>query len=179
MYRALPRARLKQQRMISYVNILKSAHQQGRDKWHLNASEVAQLEGQLSNAYDRSANWISNLLCVGYGICRAPLSGGDEGAPKARRRSDAAARSEVDGPIFRTAPNPADAWVSFNYTFKTEPEKAFVIVRDAMGKEVSTIAMRNKQGQLVMDTRQLTKGMYAVSYTRAGTILHVDRLIVR
>ncbi|MCB0770122.1 MAG: T9SS type A sorting domain-containing protein [Flavobacteriales bacterium] len=80
---------------------------------------------------------------------------------------------------FSVYPNPAAEMVTFNYNFKTEPEMAFVIVRDAMGREVSTIAMPNKQGQLVLDTRQLTKGMYAVSYTNAGATLHVDRLIVR
>lgn len=172
-----PKRIQEQQRMISYLNILKSADQQGRDKWHLNTTEVAQLEGQRSDAYDRSANWISNLLCYGYGICRAPLTGGIEGPPQSfRRPQQGVALPEFE---FGTAPNPADAWVTFNYRFTTAQDHAFISVRDPLGRELTILPMKNERGQLVLDTRELAKGLYTVAYLAGDRVLQLDKLIIQ
>lgn len=168
-----------QQRMLNYIGVLSTAKNAGRDAYQLNTAEVAQLESLRVNAYDRSANWISNLLCVAYHSCRAPLTGGDVGTPKSRRASSQIAHDAPNGPSFRTAPNPAQAWVTFTYDFQTHPvEGAFVVVQDAVGRQIVALPMQNSQGQLVMDTRELAKGMYTVSYTVASRSVQLDRLIL-
>jgi len=168
-----------QQRMLNYISLLATAKNAGRDAYHLSTAEVAQLESLRVNAYDRSANWISNLLCVAYHSCRAPLTGGEAGAPKSRRPASQVAHDTPEGPNFRTAPNPAQAWVTFTYDLKEQPtENAFVVVKDAVGRQIVALAMPNRQGQLVMDTRELAKGMYTVSYTVASRSVQLDRLIL-
>jgi hypothetical protein len=154
-----------------------NARQAERDKWHLNASELAQLQGLRGDHYDRAANWISNLLCYGYGICRPPLTGGSEGAPKSRRITHTGAAE--NGHEFVTAPNPAENWVTFRYRFSELPDRAMVVVRDPIGREVVTMAMNGDRGQLVLDTRELAKGCYTITYTSNGKVDQVDRLIVQ
>ena len=52
------------------------------------------------------------------------------------------------------------------------------MVKDAVGRQIVALPMQNSQGQLVMDTRELAKGLYTVSYTQGGSSLQLDRLIV-
>ena len=80
---------------------------------------------------------------------------------------------------FSTYPNPAESWVTFSYRFIAQPLKAFITVRDAVGKEVATLQINNERGQLVMDTRELAKGMYSVTYSSDGISHQTDKLVVQ
>jgi len=80
---------------------------------------------------------------------------------------------------FGLFPNPASEQVTFTYSLLAPSDHAFVLVRDAVGRGVSTLPMRNTEGQLVLDTRDLAKGLYTVHYTQDGVVLHLDRLIVQ
>jgi len=80
---------------------------------------------------------------------------------------------------FKVYPNPASGLVTFTYDLKEQPkEDAFVVVKDAVGRQIVALPMKNSQGQLVMDTRELAKGLYTVRYTQGGRNLQLDRLIV-
>ena len=167
-----------QQRMSSYIQLLQDANALGRSYDQLDSGEVAHLEGLIADAYDRPANWISNLLCMSYHKCRAPLTGGKLGDPKSRFL-DVGTTDVAPKNIFRTAPNPANSWVTFTYTFRAAPKNAYINVQDAVGKEVAQLTMPNEQGQLVLDTRQLGSGVYTVRYSNAGAVEQVDKLIVQ
>ena len=78
-----------------------------------------------------------------------------------------------------TAPNPAESWVTFSYRFDIPPNKAFVSVRDPLGRELTSLPMTNALGQLVFDTRELAKGLYTVSFIANGQVQQLDKLIVR
>jgi hypothetical protein len=73
---------VEQQRMLSYITILETATNGGRSATELTTAEVNQLKALIVEQYDRPANWISNLLCLYYGECRAPRTGGEVGGQK-------------------------------------------------------------------------------------------------
>jgi len=79
---------------------------------------------------------------------------------------------------FNTYPNPTSGFVTFGYEFEQPSKDAFVVVRDLFGRQIVSLPMPNRQGQLVMDTRELAKGMYTVSYTVASRSVQLDRLVV-
>lgn len=81
---------------------------------------------------------------------------------------------------FKVYPNPTSGLVTFTYDLKEQPkEVAFVVVKDAVGRQIVALPMQNSQGQLVMDTRELAKGMYTVSYIQKGRVIHLDRLLIQ
>lgn len=167
-----------QQRMLDYIAVLETAHLDGRGLDQLNAAEVAQLRGLRGTDHDRASNWINNLLCHYYHDCLPPHTGGGPIAPKSLRPTSAANGAKPSNE-FLTAPNPAEAWVTFTYTFRTTRERASVSVQDALGREVAVLTMPNEQGQLVLDTRDLGAGLYTVSYINAGVVEQLDKLVVR
>jgi len=143
-----------------------------------NSPHVAQLVPLRNGAHDRASNWINNLLCSYYQDCQAPYTGGGAITPKSLRPTLPTKADELTN-VFVTAPNPAEAWVTFAYNFKTLRENASVVVQDALGRQVALLAMPNDQGQLVLDTRELSAGIYTVRYINAGGVEQLDKLIVR
>lgn len=167
-----------QERMADYVGLLHAARLDGRSEAALTSAEVTQLVALRGTAHDRASNWINNVLCHYYQDCQAPYTGGGEVVPK-RLRASAAAKAEERTNTFVTAPNPAEAWVTFTYAFKTAHESATVLVQDALGRQVAMLPMANEQGQLVLDTREMGAGVYTVSYTNKGRVEQLDKLVVR
>jgi len=131
----------------------------------------------MNRAYDRPANWISNLLCFNYGHCRAPLTGGDE-RPQTRlaQVTSAALAPSASLDIY---PNPATSWVTFHYNLQAEPEQAELTVRDAAGRIVYHVALHAKEQQQLWDTREVSSGTYSVVVFNAGRELRTAKLIVK
>jgi hypothetical protein len=167
-----------QQRMLSYITLLSNAATNSRDAANLTASEVAQLQGLSAEHYDRPANWISNLLCVYYGECRSPRTGGEFGGDKNRllggypKQDDA--RDEIT-----LAPNPTQTWSTVTYNLVSEPSDGLITVKDATGRVLLIERMTGKEGQVVLDTRGLAQGVYLVECSSKGVIIQTDRLIVQ
>lgn len=135
------------------------------------------MQRQRSDAYDRPANWISNLLCFGYGICRPTLTGGDQRAqprlvPMASPQAAPSAQLDV-------YPNPAASWVTFRYDLQCEPEQAELVVRDAAGRTVYHVALQASEQQQLWDTREVASGTYSVVLMNAGRELRTVKLIVK
>lgn len=131
-----------------------------------------------SDAYDRPANWISNLLCFGYGECRPPRSGGEgEGVPKSMQVPASAQAMET--PALSAYPNPAGAWANLVYELKTAPDNAYIGIRDAAGKEVARIPVDRGNGQTVWDTRQVAAGTYTAELINDGSTVGTVKIIVK
>ncbi len=167
-----------QQRMLSYITLLSNAHGAGRDAAHLNTSEVAQLQALRANQFDRPANWISNLLCMYYADCRAPRTGGDPGGDK-RIQPTTTRQTEARANVILIAPNPTQSWATVTYTLLEEPTDGRIVVKDLFGRVVITERMAGTQGQVVLDTRPLSKGVYTVECTTGQVVLRSDRLVVQ
>jgi len=171
---------LERQRMLDLIAFLQALHGSGRSALRLDSTEVASLQVLMGDAYDRPAALISNLLCFGYGICRPPLTGGeDSGEPKRLPYTPLPTKGAAAQALLKAHPNPANTWVAFDYDLLTEPAEAALVIRDITGREVYRTVLRDKRQQVVWDTRQATPGSYTVVLLNAGRQLGTEKLVIR
>lgn len=143
---------------------------------HRNRNKM--MREQRPKTYDQPAEWAQNILCFGYGECRAPRSGGSgERVPKAMRI--ATGQSEVETPALSAYPNPAGAWANLVYEMKAAPDHAYLAIRDITGKEVARIPVQRAEGQAVWDTREVAPGTYTVELMNAGASAGSVKIMVK
>ncbi|MEZ4757835.1 MAG: T9SS type A sorting domain-containing protein [Flavobacteriales bacterium] len=165
-------------RMLDYITLLQNAANAGRAAHELTTAEVNQLKALSDGQYDRAANWISNLLCVYYEHCRPPRTGGEVGGDKSLREPPNATRSPEENMI-TLAPNPAQTWTTLTFFLLDEPANGRILVKDIAGRVLLTERFAGRQGQVVLDARQLSKGTYTVECITDAGALKTDRLIVQ
>ena len=168
------------QRMLTYISVLRTAADDGRNHYQLTSAEVTELETMIGTHYDRPSNWASNLLCAAYGKCRAPYTG-DVAVPKAgRTRERSVEPAQAGASAYGLQPNPARNWVTFNYnTHDSNSNAGRIEVRDLSGRMVTSLMMNGPQGQQIFDTRGIAPGTYLVRYLSGGELVHAERLIIQ
>ncbi len=165
-------------RMLDYITLLQNADNAGRAAHELTTAEVNQLKALSDGQYDRAANWISNLLCMYYSHCRPPRTGGEVGGDKRLRVPPKPTHSQAENMI-TLAPNPAQTWTTLTFFLLDEPTNGRILVKDIAGRVLLTVRFAGRQGQVVLDTRQLAKGTYTVECITDAGALKTDRLIVQ
>ena len=173
-----PKEQTERQRMLDYVDVLATAHSDGRSAYRLNGQEVQQLDELVGELYDRPAVWASNLLCAVYGICRPPFTGGAPTAKSLRMYPDPENASSAT-PGLLLQPNPANTYVVMNYNLPGNTGTAQLRVRDASGRVVNTLQFAGEQGQQVWDTRGTAPGVYTVELLRGGRVERSERLVIQ
>ncbi len=76
-------------------------------------------------------------------------------------------------------PNPASLYATLAYDFKAAPDKAYLGIRDVVGKEVQRLPIQAAEGQTVWDTRSISPGAYTVELVNGGRTLGTAKLIVK
>jgi hypothetical protein len=171
---------LERQRMLDLIGFIANVRGSGRSEMQLDSSEVAYLKVLMGEAYDRPAALIGNLLCFGYGHCRAPLTGGDiDGDPKSLPYTPLTATGTGTQAELRIHPNPASTWVAIDYDLLVEPTDAAIIIRDMTGREVERIVLRDRLQQVVWDSREVAPGTYTVVLQNKKHQLRTEKLIIR
>lgn len=162
--------------LLCWISDLLSLHQQGRDVRQLTASEAAAWEALILDQYNRPAAWISNLLCFHYGICRSPLTGGDGGSKRALITNED--QTTIAGDLFSLQPNPTHTFVSFSYALKATYNNGLLRVLDASGRQMASERVQGNMGQILLDTRTWSPGLYTVQCIIDGIAAHTAKLIV-
>lgn len=171
---------LERQRMLDLIGFIANLRGSGRSEMQLDSSEVAFLKVLMGEAYDRPAALVGNLLCFGYGHCRAPLTGGDiDGDPKSLPYTPLTATGTGAQAELRIHPNPASTWVVIDYDLLVEPTDAAIIIRDMTGREVKRIVLRDRLQQVVWDSREVAPGTYTVVLQNKRQQLRTEKLIIR
>ncbi|HRD51932.1 MAG TPA: hypothetical protein PKY96_04715 [Flavobacteriales bacterium] len=170
---------LERQRMRDYIAVLAAAKADGRSEAQLTTGEVEDLQGLVVDAHDRPATWISNLLCFHYQICRAPLTGGSIGGPKANRQHPAPSVAGTTMGLLSVHPNPASTWAAVDYDLMADPEDAAIILRDISGRVVHRTRLSDRRRQLALDTRAVSSGSYTICLINAGRELVTEKLVIR
>ncbi len=173
-----PREEDERQRMLSYVELLATAHGAGRNEDQLTAAEQSMLSDLVGDLYDRPAVWASNLLCAQYGQCRSPYTGGKP-ADKSRTVQRPTA-TPVEAAIgLQIHPNPASAWTAFTYKLPGNGATLHLRVRDSQGRVLFFTPAAGEEGQVVWDSRGVSTGVYTVELLREGTVERTERLIIQ
>ncbi|MBK6540141.1 MAG: hypothetical protein IPG10_02415 [Flavobacteriales bacterium] len=166
-------------RMLDVLDLLKTAVEDDRDESRLDSAEVAELETLAAGAYDRPANWASNILCFYYDKCRSPLTGGGGHAPMMPLPWAGLEATSITEPSLSLQPNPAAAWVAAKYVLDHDPGEAWICVRDVNGKEQLRSKIVQREEQVVFDLRALAPGAYTVVLSDEGVLSLTDKLIVQ
>ena len=165
-------------RMLALIDFLEGVHQDGRGIAQLTAGEQTALDNMIAGQRDRAATWAQNILCFHYNKCRAPLSGGDGGTPKARR---AKPNEPVQGQTASLSvyPNPASTFVALELDLAAEPKNATILIQDITGRVLRRLIVTSRTQQLVLDSREFAPGTYNVVLTNNGSTQLAQNLIIR
>ncbi|MCF8230317.1 MAG: T9SS type A sorting domain-containing protein [Bacteroidales bacterium] len=143
-------------------------HQSGKNILQLDSTDIVTLE-QYASGNSRSARGMArSILSYGYNyqFCNC-LQSGDSSYYKANNSLSKSLR-EAFGPDITAIPNPADAWVAFNYQLKTKDSFGYISISDASGKMIRQFRITGKQGQIVWDTRMIDSGVYFYTFESKG-----------
>lgn len=141
-------------RTKQFIGIVQGYRTAGRTSAELDENELTALRNLRDDYYDRPAEWAQNILCFGYGDCRAPRTGGDDEGGLKRMGMPLHTGNEVE-PALSAYPNPADAWTTLQYRLDGMPQEAWLVFRDITGREVARMPVGQGEGQQVWDTRQV------------------------
>ena len=152
---------------------------QSRDEYALNSAEVDVLLDLVGEHYDRPAIWASNLLCAGYGKCRAPYTGGAGKNKSGHSRQRASEPISVANSTFAVYPNPSRDQVVLRYDFGAQATQLRAELRDAVGRIVASIPLDGARGQTVFDTTPFAPGTYLVQYLGANGLAGTVPLVIQ
>ncbi len=165
-------------RMLAVIDFLEGIHLDGRNTAQLTGVEQTELQTIIAEQRDRAATWAQNILCFHYDKCRAPLTGGEGGTPKARN----VISTEIGSPMLASLhiyPNPASNYVVFEVDLASEPKGAAIRIQDIAGRVLKQLIVTSKEQQVVLDSREFAPGSYSVLLSNTGTTLQTKNLIIR
>jgi len=173
-------------RTLALIALVGDVWGDGRSMMQLDSAEVAQLQ-VLAEEHGQAAGRAQNILCFGYGICYPVHSGGEdeeEARPGPERKSLRSARDDQEkAPIaghsaLRLFPNPTNGTVTFRYDAEIPMDNAYIVVRDAVGREVARLPLGGAN-QLTWDARSARPGSYLVELVVGTGRVAVQRLVVQ
>jgi hypothetical protein len=86
---------------------------------------------------------------------------------------------EADNGMYITVmPNPASTWAAFEYKLPAQAQEALLQITDTQGKNVTSFALKAKQGQQLWDIRDVKKGTYFY-ILKAGNQSKSGKLIIQ
>ncbi len=146
-------------RYLELKQLQAGLHNQGRNIFQLTESEKTQLEGLVAESAGLAGMQARNILAFVYGYdycdCPAELEEGEKTKP-----ATAPPVHKLHEPHIAARPNPANTWVSFDYTIPEGSVNAALEIREAGGRLVHQAKLSDKQGQFIWDTRRIASGLY-------------------
>lgn len=76
-------------------------------------------------------------------------------------------------------PNPANAWVAFDYDLNVPAENAELIVLDALGRRTWRASLSLSRHQVLWDVRATAPGAYSAVLENAGARVATERLVLQ
>lgn len=163
---------------ISLIEILQTLYSENRHLNQINAIELDQLEQIAYNSDLFAGTMARNILEFVEGgntmICRNYDQGNSSYKSGTFTNNELAMAYGLQLAI---SPNPANAWVEFEYTMPLDENRGNISVVDASGKTIETISINTYQGKKLWDTSNWNNGVYTITL-KSGDLLFTDRLII-
>jgi|GEM_PF-3234373 len=80
--------------------------------------------------------------------------------------------------VINLCPNPANAQATLAFELSQDVEEATLIIADLSGKILNGIPLTSKQGQQLIDTRDLPAGMCITSAVSKMAVLRRGKLVI-
>lgn len=135
----------------------------------LDSLDIATLETFAIDGRSSAGNIARNILTYGYNyhFCDC-MHANDSSFYKSENDSFVNALNEAYGPKISAEPNPAHAWVAFNYELTDRSSEGLIRITDITGKMIQQFPVSGKIGQKVWDTRSVKPGLYNYVLTVSG-----------
>lgn len=154
------------------LNLQISLAQQQRTIADLDSTEVANLVFIAENSGGTAGTQAKGILEYSYGYIYCNCIDTDESGLKSSERFNAALLDKISGIEITVRPNPAKEWAVFDYSLPNDDSQGVIKIRDASGKEITSIPISGKQGQHIWDTRMLKPGVSYYTLNAAGFSRH-------
>ncbi len=147
---------------LTYFNLRKSFHQAGKSIMELDSLNQRDLGSFAFGSDTRAANLAGNILCFFYGSCKDASESGSGGGNARLAGPPLDAKKVIQSEYYqlRVFPNPASDFATFEWKLVNLESTASIQVFDAVGRVVATKVVTTAEGQWLLDTRTLPKGMY-------------------
>ncbi len=163
-------------RYQSYLNFRNDIKNDGRSLLQLKQTEIASLRSFAEGANDLPGIMAQNLLCFVYHACYSHepnLSFGNYRKASAYHKASSQNVNRMD-----VTPNPSTTYASFSYEFPLLRDKAVLKITDGLGRDIQQFDIRNKQGQIIWDLREVQKGIYFYQIRGDASINVAGKVVV-
>jgi Secretion system C-terminal sorting domain len=131
----------------------------------LNATEKEVLQGIVNNSDRRAGVLANNILCFHYGICKdypaiLPIVN--------NQQRKAQGKVQMEDMALKVYPNPANSFVTFDYSKVDVSVTGSIEITDVTGKTIANLDITDKKGSIVWDTRSINNGVYLYKLIREG-----------
>lgn len=143
---------------------------QGRNTYQLMGTEIATLELIAVNSNGTARGMARNILEAVYGhhYVNCPDLNGATVHKRGDTGSNTSLVEDDNGIIISVRPNPANQWVTFDYTLPKGIPTATLTIMDITGKTVDVIQLNSQDGHNTWDARHVEKGVYLYTIIANG-----------
>ena len=85
--------------------------------------------------------------------------------------------AQIYGLEIEVSPNPASSWAAFDFRLPETETTALLEITDLSGSKVLSVELKGLQGQYMLDTRNIAKGMYLYTVT-CGKASKTGKLVI-
>lgn len=157
---------------MQMLNLQINLAQQQRTIFDLDSIEIDNLLNIAGNSTGTAGAQAKGILEFAYGYHFYNCIDPEEQGMKSRKYLNTAATENIFGIEITAKPNPANAWVAFDYTLPANNPQGVIKISNLSGKEITSIPVSGKQGQKIWDTRSVKPGVYFYTLNTAGLSRH-------
>jgi serine protease AprX len=160
------------------VELQITLNQQGRSIFELDSTEQALVTAIAAGPDGKGQLMARNLLTYAYGHQYYNCLPVDDTAAMKSTAVMQGAQEADNGMYITVMPNPASTWAAFEYKLPAQAQEALLQITDTQGKNVTSFALKAKQGQQLWDIRDVKKGTYFY-ILKAGNQSKSGKLIIQ
>jgi len=157
---------------MQMLNLQINLAQQQRTIFDLDSIEIDNLLNIADNSIGTAGAQAKGILEFAYGYNFYNCIDPEEQGMKSRKYLNTAATENIFGIEITAKPNPANAWVAFDYTLPANDPQGVIKISNLSGNEIASIPVSGKQGQQIWDTRSVKPGVYFYTLNTAGLSRH-------
>lgn len=166
---------------MAMLTLYQKLYREGRNTMKLDETEMATVEYMANNSTGTAQAMAQAIMMGVYGYhyddCPVGVelqNNGDRDTPPVFSSIDT---NKAMGLTVSTSPNPANTWVTVNYTLPMGATKAQLKLANAYGIVVATYDLLGDERQKVLDLRSLVSGVY--TYTLyCGKLSQTGKLVI-
>ena len=162
---------------MGMLNLEINLAQQNRTIFDLDSTELADVTTTADKSSGTAGAFARGLLQYAYGqhTCQC-LDLGSQGF-KRTGAINPESLAQARGLTAELRPNPANEWTTVYFTLPLTETQAVLTLTDAQGRQLETFTLQCKEGQKLIDVRNLNAGIYFYTLT-AGTHSRSGKLMV-